>query len=243
MWKYFIKTPARPNAWSEENNCIKNLPLVSSSIDPFFDPPDWESAALTPAVLDMDSDRCATLVHDGATFIVAAASLVLPRPFLLPLPPLPVTMQSELRWRFASEFFSRRTKSELTAAGIWTGVNSLLSMGAGCQSFDDFFVRNDGISDTRGGDGFTIAVGFWLIWFFRYGGISNIFMGWDVTRNDALVDGLIFAGSESIFVKLNKYFNLNYLNKQLGLRWRWTEKLNGTDIDYYIGYGWIFLGK
>lgn len=146
---------------------------------------------MVPVWLDIDSDRCATFDQDGATFIVLADSAVLPLR-LPPLPPPPATMQSVLRWTVASEFLSRRTRSELTAAGIWTGCNSVLSIGAGCQSFDDFFVRNGGISVARGGDGFTIAVGFGLIWFFRYGGISNIFIGWDVTRNEPLVDGLIF---------------------------------------------------
>lgn len=38
-----------------------------------------------------------------------------------------------------------------------------------------------GISDIRGGDGFTIAVGFFL-----YGGISGIWIGGDDRRNDEL---------------------------------------------------------
>lgn len=200
-----------------KSNISKNLPFVSSSIDAFFDPPDG-AAIVLPVWLDIDSDRCATFVHDGATFIVAADSTVLP--FRLPpLPPPPATMQSVLRWTVASEFLSRRIRSELTAAGIWTGCNSVLSIGAGCQSFDDFFDRNGGISDERGGDGFTIAVGFWLIWFFRYGGISNIFIGWDVTRNEPLVDGLIFNRKKKTN---NKSQQLE--NTKLKLYIWWNEK-------------------
>lgn len=158
------------------------LPFVSSSIDDFFEPPDWGA----PVVLDIDSDLCATFVQDGATFIDESA-------FVTFSSLLPATMESWLRWTVVSEFLRRRTRSEFIAAGMCNCWNSwlLLSMGIGCQSFD-FLGLNAGISVIRGGDGFTIAVGFWFNWFFRYDGISSIFIGCDETRNEALVDGLIF---------------------------------------------------
>lgn len=159
-----------------------DLPFVSSSMDDFFEPLDW----MAPVVLDIDSERCATFDNDGATFICGFVAGGVFSALL------PATIQSMLRWTAVdSEFFSRRTRSEFIAAGMCNCWNSwlLLSIGVGCQSFD-FLGLHAGISDPRGGDGFTIAVGFWFNWFLRYGGISNIFIGCDETRNDALVDGL-----------------------------------------------------
>lgn len=203
------------------------LPFVSSSMDDFFEPPDWA----TPVVLDIDSDRCATFVHDGATFIDASFGLTFSAL-------LPATMQSMLRCTVDSEFFSRRTKSEFIADGKCSCWNSwlLLSMGVGCQSFDVLDL-NPEISDTLGGDGFTIAVGFWLNWFLRYGGISSIFIGCDDARNDALVDGLIkkIVNLVDILILIDsnfihdltceKYYISNTFNS-INFHWKSVESLN-----------------